>query len=419
MRLITDDNRRIGAILAFVLIPLAGFATDLYLPSFPEMMQAFKVTEHQIQLSLVVFLISYGIGQFSAGALMDTLGRYRPLLWALALFLLSNLLIINTTNVFWLYVARVAQGVTTALISVAAKAYFVDVYKGKQQKSYTALITVVWGTAPLVAPFLGGYLQELWSWKANFYFLLLYGSLCLVFELFYGGESLKYRTDFRWKSIARVYEEIISTRDFLAGIISLGFSFAIVMAFNMSIPFIVEQIFELGPITTGKMALLSGGALLLGGLLGRQIGLYRLVPNLFKLSLLQFLLIAAFYLLSSHLRHLSGIMCFIFVIHFLEGVIYNLFFTHCNTRFPQYAASASGMAGGGSYIILYAAISVLLGFVELTSVSALVIYYLCFSGALLTVLFIFRTPLFRANRQMMKQDRRAEQTEVPLTATSE
>ncbi len=37
MKAIKEEHRRIVDILSFSLIPLAGFATDIYLPSLPSM----------------------------------------------------------------------------------------------------------------------------------------------------------------------------------------------------------------------------------------------------------------------------------------------------------------------------------------------------------------------------------------------
>ncbi|MGN6542245.1 MAG: MFS transporter, partial [Ginsengibacter sp.] len=163
------SNRKAASIAAFALVPLSGFATDLYLPSFPEMVREFHATPAQIQLTLSVFLITYGIGQFFAGSLMDSFGRYKPVIIALMLFILSNILIVLTRNLFLLDACRVLQGLCVSFIAVGKRTFFVDVYSGKQQRSYTALLTIVWGTAPIVAPYLGGFLHVHFGWSSCFY----------------------------------------------------------------------------------------------------------------------------------------------------------------------------------------------------------------------------------------------------------
>lgn len=76
-------------LIAFALVPISGLATDIYLPSMPQMAQELGLAESNIQLTLSLFLISYGIAQFFTGALVDAWGRYRITLISLFLFTLS------------------------------------------------------------------------------------------------------------------------------------------------------------------------------------------------------------------------------------------------------------------------------------------------------------------------------------------
>ncbi|RZL12349.1 MAG: MFS transporter, partial [Pedobacter sp.] len=71
------ENQQLSTILAFALIPLSGFATDVYIPSLPSMAADLKVSDIQVQLTLTLFLISYGVAQLFVGSLLDAFGRYR------------------------------------------------------------------------------------------------------------------------------------------------------------------------------------------------------------------------------------------------------------------------------------------------------------------------------------------------------
>lgn len=59
-----QKNKFIATILAFAVIPMSGLATDIYLPSMPSMATELHQTESNIQLTLSIFLISYGLTQF-------------------------------------------------------------------------------------------------------------------------------------------------------------------------------------------------------------------------------------------------------------------------------------------------------------------------------------------------------------------
>ncbi len=131
---ISKNKTKKATWLAFFSIPLSGFVTDIYLPSFPSMSKSLQVSEQQIQLSLTFFLLSYGISQLFIGILLDHIGRYRPKLIAISLLILSNLLIAHSENIFFIYFFRILQGICTSLIIVSSRAFFVDLFEGEQLK---------------------------------------------------------------------------------------------------------------------------------------------------------------------------------------------------------------------------------------------------------------------------------------------
>lgn len=403
MKHINISNRKAASVSAFALVPLSGFTTDLYLPSFPQMARVFHVTPTHVQTTLSVFLISYGIGQFFAGSLMDSFGRYRPVLIALILFILSNIGIILTRNILVVDVSRVLQGLCVSFIAVGKRTFFVDAYTGKQQQSYTSLLTIVWGVAPIIAPYLGGYLQVHFGWTSCFYLLAVYATILLITELEYGGETLRNPVHFNLKPVTKVYLKLLNTRDFSVGVAILGLSFCLVMSFNMVIPFIVEKIFQLSPITTGYCALLSGIALITGGIIGKSIGIRRLLQKGIAFSLIQCAIILVMLDVLDSLNSIVLLMIFVVVIHLIEGILYNLFFTHCLIRFPKNAATAGGITSGGSYIVLSIAIFVLLALLPHSRLQTLAYSYLILCLSIIILLVIFRKSIIKANQVELRE----------------
>jgi MFS family permease len=391
------SNRKAASIAAFGLVPLSGFATDLYLPSFPEMVRVFHATPAQIQLTLSVFLISYGVGQFFAGSLMDSFGRYKPVIIALILFIVSNILIILTRNLFLLDACRILQGLCVSFIAVGKRTFFVDVYSGKQQQSYTALLTIVWGAAPIVAPFLGGFLQVHFGWTSSFYFLAVYAVILLIAELKYSGESLRYRTHFHFKPVTNIYLKLMKTRDFSVGVVILGLSFCLVISFNIAIPFIIDKVFHLSPVVTGYCALFSGIALFSGGIIGRYIGIAHLLKKAIIFSFIQAAIILLMFTFLDFLNTIFLLMIFVVFIHLIEGIIYNLFCTHCLIRFPKNAATAGGITSGGSYIVLSVALSGLLTLFPIPGQQTLAYSYLILCVSVIALLLIFRKSIVKGN----------------------
>ena len=153
MRMLKEKNKFIATILAFAMIPMSGLATDIYLPSMPSMATELHQPESNIQLTLSIFLISYGITQFFAGSIVDSFGRYKISMASLALFIVSFLITATTQNIFVIYAMRVLQGILSGFAVVSKRAFFVDVYEGDERKHYLSIMTIVWSVGPIIAPF--------------------------------------------------------------------------------------------------------------------------------------------------------------------------------------------------------------------------------------------------------------------------
>lgn len=67
MKNLKENHQGFCTILALALIPLSGFATDIYLPSLPSMAKDLHVSASAIQLSLVFFMFSLGVSQIFIG----------------------------------------------------------------------------------------------------------------------------------------------------------------------------------------------------------------------------------------------------------------------------------------------------------------------------------------------------------------
>src|SRR6201996_9588155 len=93
-----NKKTSINTILAFCLLPMTGFATDIYLPSLPSMAGEMHVSVAAIQLSIVAFMVSAGVTQLFVGSLLDSFGRRMPVLGALLLFAVAGFFMGRSTS---------------------------------------------------------------------------------------------------------------------------------------------------------------------------------------------------------------------------------------------------------------------------------------------------------------------------------
>ncbi|HEY4061298.1 MAG TPA: MFS transporter [Puia sp.] len=338
--------------LAFALLPLSGFATDIYIPSLPTMAVTMHLSSLQVQLTLTVFLISYGVSQLFIGSVLDSYGRYRISLVSLLVFALASVVIAITHNIYLIYGMRVVHGITVGLVLVAKRAYFVDMFTGDKLRHYLSLFSIIWSTGPIVAPFLGGYLQSAFGWQSNFYLLAGLAAGIAVLEFIFSGETLKKATEFRFKRIVEIYADMLKTSDFTLGIGLLGLAYAMVMVFNMTGSFIIEHHLQLSAVTAGYSSLVLGFAWMTGGMISKATIHRPFFKRLVLNSCLQ-LSFAVVMLASIHfVDNLYSLLFFAFIIHVGAGYTFNTCFTYCLGMFPGNAGIAGGLTGGFNYVIV-------------------------------------------------------------------
>lgn len=359
---IKESNRAVASFLAMALLPLSGFATDIYLPSLPVMATGMHISSIQVQFTLTLFLISYGLTQLFVGSLLDSFGRYRIGMGCLIIFAASCIVIAVTKNIYVIYAMRILHGITIGTVIVGKRAYFIDLFTGDKLKHYLSLFSIIWSTGPIVAPFIGGYLQAKFGWESNFYFLAFFAIVLVILDYFFSGETLPQRFPFKMKSIARVYLKMLSTSDFTLGLVMCGLAYCMVIMFNLTGPFIIEHKMGLSPVVAGYCSLLLGLAWMGGGLVGKATITKPFFKRMVVNISFQVLFVLAMLLAAKYITDLFPLLLFAFIIQFASGYTFNNFFTYCLSRFPKNGGIASGLSGGTSYIVISICSTVILFF---------------------------------------------------------
>ncbi|MDR0228325.1 MAG: MFS transporter [Flavobacteriaceae bacterium] len=347
----SEQRKKLATILAFCSIPLSGFVTDIYLPSFPAMAKGLAVSEQDIQLTLTCYLLSYGISQIFVGSLLDNIGRYKPRLVALIILILTNIGITLMDNITYICFLRIIQGIAISTMVVATRALFMDIYDETKRQYYLSYFTIVWSCGPILAPFLGGYLDKIFDWHANFYFLALYAGILFLLDLLISGESIPEKKKFNLSDTLDLYKIMLSDKKFMTGTLLLGLSYSIVMIFNIAGPFLIENTFNFNSVIIGYCTLILGFSWMLGGVIGKRRMHLNLKPKALRPSVIQVILIIILLLSTLWIQSLPLLIGFLFLIHICSGTLFNNFFTSTMLQFPNHAGTAGGLMGGLVYVI--------------------------------------------------------------------
>ncbi|MVX34959.1 MFS transporter [Myroides sp. LoEW2-1] len=394
----SEQRKKLITALAFISIPLSGFVTDIYLPSFPSMAKDLNVLEKEIQLTLTCYLLSYGISQLFVGSLLDSIGRYKPRLIALFTLVITSISIAYLDNIFYICLLRIVQGIGISILVVATRALFMDLYDTEKRAHYLSYFTVVWSCGPILAPFLGGYLEKLFNWQANFFFLAIYAGILLILDLAISGESIPEKKKFNLKNTVQLYSTMLQNKMFMLGIIILGLSYSIVMIFNIAGPFIIENTFHYNSVVIGYCTLILGFSWMLGGFVGKRRIYLEFEPRVKQPAIVQLILIGGLIAMSYFLENIWVMMPFLFLIHICSGTLFNNFFTSTMLTFPENSGTAGGLMGGLVYVItsissfVISSTGNISGQMEL-SIRYIIIFLLLFSTILLIV---------QANKKLLK-----------------
>lgn len=215
---------------------------------------------------------------------------------------------------------------------------------------------MIWSAAPIIAPFLGGYLQTRFGWQSNFYFLGFFGLVFLALELLFSGETIASKAPFRLKTIGNAYRSMLGTWDFTSGLLILGLSYAVLMIYNMSSPFLIEEVMHYPATVTGNCSMISGLAMLGGSLLSKALISKPFYQRLFTAAVAQLAVSGVLILLTLQYHNLYTLMVYVILLHSASGFIFNGMLAYCLTRFSKFGGLASGLTGGG-YILSTSAFS--------------------------------------------------------------
>ncbi len=387
LRTASAKRKKLATILTFLSIPLSGFMTDIYLPSFPAMSRNLNVSEQSIQLTLTCFFLSYGFSQLFVGPVADSVGRRKPMLISLAVLMLSSLAVTFTAEVYIISLLRIIQGIATAFIVVSKRAYFVDLYDNKERKYYLSYFTIVWSCGPIIAPFLGGYLEDLFGWQSNFYFLAIYAGILFFAELIFSGETIRNYKKFNLKITSLLYLAMLKNPGFILGILVLGLAYSVVMVFNIAGPFVVEHHFNYNSVIIGYCTLILGLSWMIGGILSKQFTPADFNKKIRAVSLIQLVLIAAFIGLGFAYDNLVLLISFAFIIHICSGFLFTNYFTNNMLFFPGNAGIAGGLMGGLLYIITSISSYVISASGEINTTFDMSLRYLLVAAPLALVIF--------------------------------
>jgi MFS transporter, DHA1 family, multidrug resistance protein len=264
---------------------LAPLAIDFYLPGLPRLTADLHAGTSTGQLTLTSCLLGIAATQVFAGSASDTLGRRRLVLAGLAGFAAVSLLCALAPSVWVLIALRFVQGGACGIGFVLARAIVRDLYSGIAAARIFALLVLVSGVAPVLAPLLGGQILLVTSWRGIFLVLSVFSVALLTLAALRLPETLavhlRHAPGMAGK--VRVFNEILRDRRFLPFAASGSLAFGAMFAYIAGSPFVLENIYGLSPQLYGLVFGLNAAGIVIcsqaSGHLVARVGPRRLLTT--------------------------------------------------------------------------------------------------------------------------------------------
>ncbi|MEJ7344306.1 MULTISPECIES: multidrug effflux MFS transporter [Staphylococcus] len=243
-------NSPLFIIILGALTAIGALSIDMFLPGLPELKNDFNTTTANAQLTLSLFMIGLGLGNLIVGPISDSIGRKKPLVISMIIFALASLGIVFVENIWIMVFLRFIQGFTGGAGAVISRAIASDMYRGNELTKFLALLMLVNGVAPVIAPALGGLILSFAVWRMVFVILTLFGVLMVLGSLFKVPESLSVenRDSSGVNVIFSNFKSLLTTPRFVLPMLIQGVTFIMLFSYISASPFLVQKIYGVSPL---------------------------------------------------------------------------------------------------------------------------------------------------------------------------
>lgn len=216
-----EKHKALYVVFLAMLAATPPLSTDMYLAAIPQIAENWNIGKELANLTLVLWFVSFSIFILIAGSLSDKYGRKPILIAGLIIFVCSSFLCAASQNITQLIVFRIFQGVGAAAPSAIVMAIIRDRFAGSERQQAIAYVMTIVAIAPMIAPLIGAFLLEWFSWRFIF---LLQGGMVLLTLIIASGftETIQEKLTTPLLQLVTRYRVHFSHREFIFASLGMG-----------------------------------------------------------------------------------------------------------------------------------------------------------------------------------------------------
>ena len=168
-----------------------------------------------------------------------------------------------------------------AIISgfVLSRVIIRDTEPAQKAASLMGYLSIAWAIAPMLAPMLGGALDQLFGWRANFWAFLGFGAGVLALCWIDLGETNKNPSDTFTKQF-KAFPSLFPSRRFWGYSLCMAFSMGALYAFLAAAPLVATTVFQMSPATLGIYMGSTAAGFILGSFVSGQFAARYQLPTM-------------------------------------------------------------------------------------------------------------------------------------------
>ncbi|WMN89374.1 multidrug efflux MFS transporter EmrD [Vibrio parahaemolyticus] len=333
--------------LIAILTAVGQMTQTMYVPSIGHMASEFLVSASSLQAVMACYLIPYGLSQFVYGPLSDRLGRKPIIIAGLLIYIVGTLVALFTHQFEWFLVGSFIQGLGIGCGGAMARILTRDCFEGAELHRANSLISMCILFSPLMAPLLGGYLTEAFSWRSSYLFLALFGIAVVITMMTSMMETLPAEKR-KNEPVTKSYQYVLSDKRFQGFLICLVATFAGVGVIEAAAGVLLGGVLGLPATTVSLLFIIPIPGYLIGSGLSSYIAQRRSMRRALNVGLVAIfigsavVLIPGLFGLTTALTLIGGA-----TIYFLgAGILFPAATTGAISPFPYHAGTAGATLGG-------------------------------------------------------------------------
>lgn len=387
------SNQKVKMSFLALLICLLGYpqiSETIYTPSLPDLAASLRTSMSTAEYTLSIYFVGFAFGVLVFGVLADILGRKKSMLLGLLIYTLASLGCSFCGSIESLLLMRFLQAFGAATGSVVTQTILRDLFSGAERRRVFAIASGALAFSPAMGPIIGGMVDQLWGWRANFLVLTLMGLILAIQTWNNLIETLKEPAPHSFQDTWNLGKKM--ARDpmlYFYGLL-IGGCNGVIFGYYAEAPFLFIDILGMSPSKYGLMGLVVASSFILASFL--TIRLNRLLPPSGTVTLGSTLALLGSASLTwvckaVPLAHSAGLYAWISLFSSFAAIFVGigLMIPNCLSQALLEYQAKSGSAGslfGFSYYVLIAGITAGMGLLHDGSPHAMGTYFCFLTGSM-------------------------------------